>query len=35
VRTIEVLIDRDAVVTGATAAGKPWQHYDLGHDFCS
>ena len=35
VRTIEVLIDREAVLTGAAAAGKPWQHYDLGHGLCS
>ena len=35
VRTIEVLVDRDAVTTGAAAAGEPWQHYDLGHGFCS
>jgi hypothetical protein len=31
---IEVLIDRDAVASGAAAAGEPWQHYDLGHGFC-
>jgi hypothetical protein len=31
VRTIEVLVDRDAVASGAAAAGEPWQHYDLGH----
>jgi integrase len=35
IRTIEVLLDRDAVTTGATAAGELWQHYDLGHGFCS
>jgi integrase len=35
VRTIEVLIDRDAVTSGAAAAGQPWQHYDLGHGWCS
>ena len=35
VRTIEVLIDRDAVAAGAAAAGEPWQHYDLGHGWCS
>jgi hypothetical protein len=35
VRTIEVLIDREAVLSGAAAAGKPWQHYDLGHGYCS
>jgi len=34
-RTIEVLIDRDAVASGATTAGQPWQHYDLGHGYCS
>jgi hypothetical protein len=31
VRTIEVLIDRDAVQNGTAAAGEPWQYYDLGH----
>ena len=35
VRTIEVLVDRDAVANGAATAGEPWQHYDLGHGFCS
>jgi hypothetical protein len=35
VRTIEVLLDRDAVAAGAAAAGEPWQYYDLGHGFCS
>ncbi|WP_201842955.1 tyrosine-type recombinase/integrase, partial [Microvirga zambiensis] len=35
VRTIEVLIDREAVLSGAAAAGAPWQHYDLGHGWCS
>ena len=35
VRTIEVLIDRDAVDAGAPGDGKPWQHYDLGHGWCS
>jgi integrase len=34
-RTIEVLLDRDAVASGAAADGKPWQHYDLGHGYCS
>jgi integrase len=34
-RTIEVLLDRDAVTTGAAASGEPWQHYDLGHGWCS
>jgi integrase len=35
VRTIEVLVDRDAVASGAPAAGEPWQHYDLGHGYCT
>ena len=35
VRTIEVLLDRDAVTSGAGAAGEPWQHYDLGHGYCT
>jgi hypothetical protein len=30
-----VLIDRDAVASGAAAAGEPWQHYDLGHGYCT
>jgi hypothetical protein len=33
-RAIEVLIDRDAVTSSATAAHEPWQHYDLGHGYC-
>jgi integrase len=35
VRTIEVLVDRDAVASGAVTAGEPWQHYDLGHGWCT
>jgi integrase len=35
VRTIEVLVDRDAVASGDAAQGQPWQHYDLGHGWCS
>jgi hypothetical protein len=35
IRTIKVLLDRDAVASGAAAAGQPWQHYDLGHGYCS
>jgi integrase len=34
-RTIEVLVDRDAVTTGAAADGTSWQHYDLGHGYCT
>lgn len=34
VRTIEVLIDQEAVKSGAAAAGEPWRFYDLGHGYC-
>lgn len=34
-RTIEVLVGRDAVASGAAASGEPWQHYDLGHGYCT
>jgi integrase len=35
VRTIEVLVDRDAIISGAAASGEPWQYYDLGHGWCT
>jgi integrase len=35
VRTVEVLIDREAVQTGAGASGAPWQYFDLGHGYCT
>ncbi|MGP9017669.1 tyrosine-type recombinase/integrase [Streptomyces sp. BR1] len=36
VRTIEVLIDRDSILTGAAAGGEqPWKYYDLGDGYCS
>ena len=35
VRAIRVLLDREAVAAGAASAGQPWQHYDLGHRYCS
>ena len=35
IRTIEVLIDKDAVVSGAAARGEPWQYFDLGHGWCT
>jgi integrase len=35
VRIIEVLIDRDAVVSGSAAGGEPWQYFDLGHGYCT
>jgi integrase len=34
-RTIEVLLDRDAVESGAAASGEPFEFYDLGHGYCS
>ncbi len=34
VRTIQVLIDQDAIRTG-TAAHEPWKFYDLGHGYCT
>ena len=35
VRAVEVLVDREAVKSGAAAEGEPWQHYDLGHGYCT
>jgi hypothetical protein len=35
VRTIEVLIDQEAIRSGAAAAGEPWKFYDLGHGYCT
>jgi hypothetical protein len=35
VRTIEVLLDRDAIQTGAAGSGNPFEYYDLGHGYCS
>ncbi|MDQ2960995.1 MAG: tyrosine-type recombinase/integrase [Candidatus Dormibacteraeota bacterium] len=35
VRAIEVLIDRDAIESGAAASGTPWRHVDLGHGYCT
>jgi len=35
IRTIEVLLDREAVTSGAASDGEPWQYYDLGHGLCS
>ena len=32
---IRVLIDQDAVLTGAAGAGAPWKFYDLGHSYCT
>jgi integrase len=35
VRTIEVLLDRDAITNGQASAGGPFEFYDLGHGYCS
>jgi integrase len=35
VRTIQVLIDQDAIVSGAAAQGEPWRYYDLGDGLCT
>ncbi len=34
-RMVEVLLDRDAVTSGAAARGEPWRFYDLGHGYCT
>ena len=34
-RTVEVLIDREAVQSGAAASGTAWQYFDLGHGYCT
>ncbi|MFF2426844.1 hypothetical protein [Streptomyces mirabilis] len=34
--TIQVLIDRESILTGAAASGaQPWKYYDLGEGYCS
>jgi hypothetical protein len=35
VRTIEVLLDRDAITNGQACQGGPFEFYDLGHGYCS
>jgi len=35
VATVEVLIDKEAVQSGAAAAGEPWEYFDLGHGYCT
>lgn len=32
--TIEVLLDQEAVLSGAAARGEVWKYYDLGHGYC-
>ncbi len=35
VRTVEVLIDQDAIKNGAAANGESWRFFDLGHGYCT
>jgi integrase len=36
VRTIQVLIDRDSILSGTAAGGgQPWKYYDLGEGWCT
>jgi integrase len=35
VRTIEVLLDRDAITNGQATGGGPFEFYDLGHGYCT
>ncbi len=34
-RMVEVLIDQEAIRSGAATAGAPWRFYDLGHGYCT
>jgi hypothetical protein len=34
-RSIEVLIDAEAVRSGLAAPGESWKYYDLGHGYCT
>jgi hypothetical protein len=33
--TIEVLLNQEAVLSGAAARGEVWKYYDLGHGYCT
>ena len=35
VRRMDVLIDQEAVKSGAAARGEAWKYYDLGHGYCT
>ncbi len=35
IRVIKVLIDQEAIRTGAAANDEPWKFYDLGHGYCT
>jgi hypothetical protein len=32
---VRVLIDQNAVLSGAARDGAPWKFYDLGHSYCT
>jgi len=32
---IAVVLDQEAITSGAVRDGAPWKHYDLGHSYCS
>lgn len=34
-RVVEVLLDQEAIKSGAAAGGEPWKFYDLGHGYCT
>lgn len=35
-RTIQVLIDRESILSGAASAGEePWKYYDFGDGYCT
>lgn len=34
-RLIDVLIDQEAIKSGAAGQGQPWRYYDLGHGLCT
>ena len=35
VRMVDILVDQEAIRSGAAAKGQPWRYYDLGHGFCT
>ncbi|HLZ21808.1 MAG TPA: tyrosine-type recombinase/integrase [Ktedonobacterales bacterium] len=35
VRTVDVLIDEQAILSGAAAKGMPWKYFDLCHGMCA
>jgi integrase len=34
-RLIDILLEQDAIKSGAAADGQPWRYYDLGHGLCT